>query len=110
MLPIIKYEGRRTDTDIDLPADDLSRNLVDRGQTRRALPVDGRDGCGDWDAGVEASHACSIGTAARRQDVADSDVFDKNGVEVDLAVNGAEDARENLFGPCVFKAALLALR
>ena len=58
---------------------------------------------------MEASHACSIGTAARRQDVADSDVFDKNGVEVDLAVNGAEDARENLFGPRVFKAALLAL-
>ena len=103
-------EGRRTDADINLPADDLSRNLVHCGQTGRALPVDGRDGCGDWDAGVEAGHTCSTGTAARRQDVADSDVFDKGGVEVDLAVNGAEDAREDLLGPCVFEAALLALR
>ena len=82
----------RTDTNINLPAGDLRCNLVDGGEAGRTLTIDSRNGGGDWNTGMEGSHASPTRTAARRENVSDVNVLNERRVEVDLRVNSAKNA------------------
>jgi len=58
---------------------------------------------------MKSCHTRSAGSSARRQDVADRDIFDEFGVEVRAGVGGAEDVGEDEFGFGVFEASFAAL-
>jgi hypothetical protein len=104
-----KDASMRTDTNVNLSTDDLRSNLVDGGETGGALTVDGRDGGGNWNAGMEGSHASPTRTAARWENVSDADVLNERRVEVDLCVNGAKNARKQLLWAGILKSASLSL-
>lgn len=99
----------RTDTNVNLPAGDLRCNQVDGGEARRALTVDSRNRCGNWNTGMKGSHTSPIRTAARRENVSDIDVLNERRVEVDLCVNCTKNACKQLLWAGVLKPASLSL-
>lgn len=98
-----------TDTDVDLARADLARDLVYGRQAGGALAVHGVHGRRIRDSGVQRGHAGSGCAAARREDVADGDIFDERRVERDLRVDGLEDCAQDLLGKGVLETAFATL-
>ena len=73
------------------------------------MTVDSRNGGGDWNTSMKGSHTSPIRTAARRENVSDTDVLNERRVEVDLLINGAKNACKQLLWAGVFKSAFLSL-
>jgi len=107
-----KQEGKKgvlANANIDLARANLVSNLVDGGEPRRALAIDGVDGGFDGDASVQRRHASGGGASPWRKNVADRDVFDELGVQADLGVGCAQDVGEDELGLGVLEPSLPAL-
>lgn len=101
--------GAGTNANLDHAALDGVGDVDASLQTRRALPVQALNGCGDGEAGGEGSGTKLSGTSTGGKDRADSDVLDKVGVDSRALDEGLEGAVEEVGALGVLEAALSTL-